>query len=454
MINKILSAVLIILLAAPVWAEEELYFRAPTQLPRVTREMQTPGYWIGRIANPDQLLLDHTAVTEFNASVQNQLGLTKDITRMAGEYDGHFLRQQLTERFTGLQDKNWSGVPEGFHAAMQTALAIDAVADEIEVGYGVITGYADQRFLPTETGLYAVPGDIDFDELQNSALDIGTPVLILHASADGQWLYVLTDLSDGWVRADKVGRCSREAFQEFADARANPVVITAAKADVYVDEKLSLPHDHLRMGAILPAALTESDLFRRVLLPVRNTDGRLAIRPGFIAFDKSSAGYLPFTPRVIIEQAFKLLNAPYGWGGMYGEQDCSRFILEVFTTVGLRLPRDSGPQAKSGRLLARFDLKTPLDEKRGVLQGVMPGSVVLTMRGHIMLYLGTVDGRPYAIHSFWAYREPAQEGDRVRVVNRVAVSDLDLGEGSAKGSLLKRLTGVVDVSAVGAVEEE
>ncbi|MCA9404176.1 MAG: SH3 domain-containing protein [Candidatus Omnitrophica bacterium] len=454
MINKILSTVLIILLAVPVWAEEELNYRAPTQLPRVTREMQTPGYWIGRVGNPDKLLLDHTAVAEFNASVQNQLGLTKDITRMAGEYDGHFLRQQLTEGFTGLQDKNWYGAPEGFYAAMQAALAIDAVADKLEVGYGVVTGYADQRLLPTETGLYAVPGDIDFDELQNSALDIGTPVLILHASADGQWLYVLTDLSDGWVRADKVGRCSREAFQEFADARAHPVVITAAKADVYLDEKLSLPHDHLRMGAVLPAALTESDRSRRVLLPVRNTDGRLAIRPGFLAADKSSTGYLPFTPRVIIEQAFRMLNAPYGWGGMYGEQDCSRFMLEIFQTVGLRLPRNSGPQARSGRLLARFDLDTPLDEKRGVLRGVMPGPAVLTMRGHIMLYLGAVDGRPYAIHSFWAYREPTPEGDRVRVVNRVAVSDLDLGEGSAKGSLLKRLTGIVDFSAAGALGEE
>ena len=59
-----------------------------------------------------------------------------------------------------------------------------------------------------------------------------------------------------------------------------------------------------------------------------------------------------------------------------------------------------------------------------------------------MLYLGMLENRPYAIHAVWAYREPLGEEDQVHVINRVVVSDLDLGDGSKKGSLFKRLTGV------------
>lgn len=449
MIDKLVLSSLILILAGPVQAQEKLFFRAPTQIPRVTREMQTPGYWIGRVDSPDKILMDAAAIDAFNRRVRDTQGLTKDMTRTPEVYNGAALRHELRSRLESLKARELHGADAGFFAAMENALALDAVPEDIDIRYGVVTGYADQRFLPAVTGLYAVSGDIDFDELQNSALDIGTPVTILHESADRQWYYVISELSDGWVRSDRVALCPQPAFQKFASARDSPLVVTAAKADVYLNETLTEHYDHLRMGTILPATPDRTTTKHRVLLPIRNSAGRLVIRPGYIAAGKAAEGYLPFTPRVILEQAFKLLNTPYGWGGMYGEQDCSRFIQMVYATVGLRLPRDSGPQAKSGHMLARFDLEAPLDDKRSVLQGLIPGPVVLTMRGHIMLYLGSVDGWPYAIHSFWAYREPTPDGDRVRVVNRVAVSDLDLGEGSQKGSLLRRLTGVMDLRLEG-----
>ena len=42
--------------------------------------------------------------------------------------------------------------------------------------FGVIGHYANQRLLPTKAKIYAKRGDIDFDEQQNSALDMGTPL--------------------------------------------------------------------------------------------------------------------------------------------------------------------------------------------------------------------------------------------------------------------------------------
>jgi len=59
-----------------------------------------------------------------------------------------------------------------------------------------------------------------------------------------------------------------------------------------------------------------------------------------------------------------------------------------------------------------------------------------------MLYLGKDEGRLYAIHAIWAYRQKGLEGDEATVLGRVVVSDLSLGEGASRGSLLERIVAV------------
>ena len=53
-----------------------------------------------------------------------------------------------------------------------------------------------------------------------------------------------------------------------------------------------------------------------------------------------------------------------------------------------------------------------------------------------------VQDRPYAIHAVWAYRKSGRGADDVCVLNKVVVSELTLGEGSRRGSLLDRLSAV------------
>lgn len=185
----------------------------------------------------------------------------------------------------------------------------------------------------------------------------------------------------------------------------------------------------------------------KIVLPGLHIDGRMVNREGFLKKEDISEGYLPYTPRNIIEQAFKLLNAPYGWGGMYGEQDCSRFVQEVFSTVGIQLARNSGDQVKNGNIRAQFDRLMALpDKEKAVRTQAVAGITLLGMKGHIMLYLGSVDNQLYAIHATWAFREHVRLQEVKRVIGKVTVSDLSLGEHSSRGSLLKRLTTVVQVS--------
>jgi predicted GNAT family N-acyltransferase len=63
------------------------------------------------------------------------------------------------------------------------------------------------------------------------------------------------------------------------------------------------------------------------------------------------------------------------------------------------------------------------------------------MPGHIMIFLGVIDGKVYAIHSAWALRESQIIGERTVMAGRVVVSDITRGSG-ARGSLLKRVTAI------------
>ncbi len=58
-----------------------------------------------------------------------------------------------------------------------------------------------------------------------------------------------------------------------------------------------------------------------------------------------------------------------------------------------------------------------------------------------MIFLGIVDGKVYAIHSAWSWRESRVLGDRTVMVGQAVVSDITRGSG-ARGSLLKRVTAI------------
>jgi hypothetical protein len=67
------------------------------------------------------------------------------------------------------------------------------------------------------------------------------------------------------------------------------------------------------------------------------------------------------------------------------------------------------------------------------------------MPGHIMIFLGIIDGKVYAIHSAWSWRESRVLGDRTVMVGRAVVSDITHGTGS-RGSLLKRVTAIIPLA--------
>ncbi len=449
--HRLTFVFLLFLITLGCTPKEKLYYTAPTLLPGTERHMKTAGFWIGLHHFPDKIILSRNEIRSLNSYIENELELTKDITKLTSPYcrdDLISLLDKDLNRYNQriLYIKNSTRADSNFFRKLKENMNRGAIPTEIIVRYGLISHFADQRVLPTKMGLYTTPMGVDFDRLQNNAMDVGTPVAVLHTSLDGKWYYVIDELHHGWVEADKVAICGLEDLKRFVNSSPF-VVVTKSKGDLFTNITLTKHFDYVRMGVTFPLSRKIDNGAVQIVLPVRKKDGTVSFEAGYISKDQIHEGYLPYTPRAIIEQAFRMLNEPYGWGGMYGEQDCSRFIQEIFATVGISLPRNSSKQAQAGVLIGKYSEKSPEEIKlKTIIEKAAGGITLLYLKGHIMLFLGSVNGHPYVIHETWGYSQKVWWGSIIRVINRVAVTDLTLGKESKKGSYLKRVLTIRTIS--------
>ncbi len=418
---------------------------SPDDLPYVTLEMYEPDYWILHQAAPDRVVMTTQQIMAFNKSLQKE-GLTDGLASFPAVLPGEKVKVEVQRLAMSIGMKDLFGrdglkADEGFYSELTQNMALDILGEQVRVRYAFTTTFTDERILPTDEPLYEKPGDVHFDQLQNSGVDPATPVLVLHESADGQWLFIKDGNAAGWVDRGRIAFTDKAMWLKRV-AGKDLAVITSARASIYLDGSMDVPAAEARMGSrFIIKRVTPYSV--EIVYPLRHEDGTARFVSAFILPRDIIQGALPYTQRMVIVQAFKLLDAPYGWGDMNGDQDCSRFIQMVFATMGLDLPRNSGEQGRSGLSLAEFNSDATIKEKAFLIASEGVGALtLLRLKGHIMLYLGKDNGRLYAIHAMWAYRQKGLEGDEATVLGRVVVSDLSLGEGSSKGSLLERIVAV------------
>jgi hypothetical protein len=421
-----------------------LYFVAPQQL-GAEAEMRRPGFWISRLPDPDQIVMDAGAIEELNRSIVEDKHLRNDLFRLEAPSP-----ETLTKRFAGqitamekrhLFDAGLKPVTQEFWKAMRGL--VTPPDSPSTVRWALAVKFTHQRILPSDANLNAEVGDVEFDELQNSGIDIGTAFQVLQESFDRQWVFAITPLSEGWVKASDLAFGSAEEIQA---ALNQPMgVVVSARSDCYSDSGRRAFRTLLRMGTRFPL-IQAGPVVTEIRVPDRDGD-KLVWTPAWVATPDLSPQPLPYTRRTIIEQAFQFLNSPYGWGDEGEEQDCSSFVRMVFETVGVHLPRNSAAQGRSAASIAVFQKATPRADRLAQIAAAPAGNTLLQMQGHIMLYLGQYRDLPWAISEIWAYHEDASTGSRIRVINRTSVTPLDLGSGSKSGSLLERLVNVTEVAS-------
>lgn len=430
---------------------------APDILPDCTARMQTPAFWIDRLdGDPDDVLLTPDRIAALNEKHHTRPFDTRDIAGdpytirdfvaaydkfgvqpWAGDpleiksFPGDSLRTRFrVAREWVLDRKMWDRRQLPFTDEMKEELFAETVADRISdvvrPEYGVLVRHTLHRIMPTNVQTFWSQYAWQ-DLFQATGLETGEPVAVLHRSKRGDWLYVRTTMSFGWVPRENVAVAPAARVREVIEARSFLVSLDH-RVPVYRNRERTDWVNDLFMGAKLPLAGKTSSGYH-VRVPVCGPGGTLEVIDGWIAPDAAvSVGYQPFTRRNMIETAFRLLGRPYGWGGSCHERSCSELVRTVLKTFGIRVARGMLNEINYADTVFSMKENAAPETKYRVLDNCGAGATLCGSRQHIVIYLGAVDGRYYVIHSN-GYSYHDREGTEFRV-GRVSVNDMELEGGS------------------------
>ena len=424
----------------------------------VTRAQLDPGYWTaqlpagaGELASRDDIEAQNARLFELDRSMYrlDRLGDSVEGDQVRGWVERLASFPPAVERW----DVHGDPVPQATFDALRTELALDAIADTVPVRFGLVVERADLRAMPTAERMFSRPGDTDIDRLQESALFPGTPVAVVHASASGDWLFVVSPRYAAWIGADAVATGPRGEVLGYADARPYRIITGGVEHTVFTREEPRVSGLQLDMGIRLPLAGDlppgpvngQAAYTAHVLrMPVREEDGSLAFSPALLPLrGDSSPDYLPLTAANIIGQSFKFLGERYGWGHAYGTRDCSGFVSEVYRSMGLQLPRNTSAQAVSPALSHwRFGKEHGREERMAAVERLQVGDLVY-IPGHVLMVIGEVDGEPWVIHDIHGggYVDDAGEHHSL-MLNGVSVTPLALMS-DAETDYIDRMTSIV-----------
>jgi hypothetical protein len=291
--------------------------------------------------------------------------------------------------------------------------------------YGSVAGRAvalhrlDLRNFPTHKPLFhdpSVAGEgFPFDYLQNSTVFAGEPLYLSHYSKSGAWAYVLTSYATGWVPSERiapVGRAEREILQ------AQPLV--------------GLLEDRMPIHSLRGQYMFEG--YVGMVLPLQQKSAAQwrvdpAGHAGTAEIPHQAAAVLPmtFTRENMRRVITPVMQTTYGWGGLYGERDCSSTLRDIFAPFGLWLPRNSYKQSRVGTVVSFEGLDDAAKLARIAAEG-RPFETLLYLKGHILLYLGIYDGEPAVLHTVWGVKTVDDEGNFGRhIIGKTVISSLRLG---------------------------
>lgn len=305
------------------------------------------------------------------------------------------------------------------------------------------------RVMPTDRPLFldpALPGEgFPFDQLQQSGVWAGTPLCLLHASRDGAWFWAESPFASGWLPAADVAFADQAVMARYRTGRSvAPVVDDLPLRDPAGNHLLTG-----RIGMVLPAVKTAGQRVT-VLVPVADEKRRAVLVEAETSLDDAPLAPLPAAPERFAAVARRLMGQAYGWGGLYGDRDCSALTRDLYAPFGLWLPRNSASQARQG-VVTSFKGWSASQKESWLLQRGMPFLTLVWMKGHVMLFIGEHEGRAVVLHALWGLRTETNGVEGRKVIGESVITTLTPGAElpNLKASLLDRLEGASVITGGG-----
>ena len=309
----------------------------------------------------------------------------------------------------------------------------------------ITTRNTNLRSLPTQKPHFdSANGDSSswpFDNLQRSSVPANTPIFVCHLSADKSWALVETSFTFGWIPAYDFARVDTGFIKTWETGRY--AVIIRDQTSILDDGGSFILKSSL--GHIFPL-IQETAGSLEVLTAVADKNNNAVIKHGFVLMELSAVKPLSFTSANTIKIANELIGEPYGWGGLYGNRDCSSMTRDFFAPFGIWLPRHSEDQVKEVGSYVSLQGLDPEQKEKIILEKGVPYLSLLWRKGHVMLYIGQHNGRALIFHNLWGIKTKDIAGKEGRkIIGQAVITTLRPGaelscvdpEG---GSLLKAIT--------------
>jgi hypothetical protein len=424
--------VVAILGVVPGWAREAdrlsgalpAFHQFDSGIPGLTDEMLESHFWTSRIPNPDAVIMSPAQIAEYNRHGFRDCEVLKDLRTFPRLFSGEKVREMIGKVSARPTKKRYLAgreLDEAYFSELERNLDLAAVPSLVRVRFGVTVRRTEMRTFPTRDRIFSEPDDYEFDRFIETALYPVEPLAILHTSADGEWFLAQAYNYLAWLPVADVALTEKRTLFTYLAAEHSLVVTGKQVFTGFNPLRPEISELQLDMGVRVPLARREEIPMEIdgqhptgnyvVKLPVRTATGDLEFHLGLISCaDDVCVGYPPLTRRNIIRQAFKFLGQRYGWGGMFNTRDCSAFVMDIFKSLGVLLPRNSGEQGKmASGIKHEMAQEMSLAERKRLFDRLPPATPIY-MSGHAMLYLWKYQGDFFIIHDFAGVNTPEPGG--------------------------------------------
>ena len=410
-VPRLLIAAVMTAVWVPAFCHNDVLPIPPSGVIGMQDTMLAPDYWVARAPAPDQLILTRAQIDAQNARMFATDPSMYDLRKIGPTLTRAQVLAWITQvsRLPSqpLMDVKNQRIAKDAIDAIMASIALDAIPASAPARYGMAVHRVSLRNFPTNMRAFTVKDQPDFESFQESTIFPGDPVVIAHTSLDGQWYFIVSPRYAAWVEKTAIAEGTAEQVLSHAEKTPYRVITGDKVRTVFTPEAPDVSELQLDMGTRVPLANLPLDQpvngqgpyeSWTLDLPVRADDGSLHFQPALLQRQLDSApDYLPLTRANIIRQAFKFLGERYGWGHLYNGRDCSGFVSDVYRSMGVQMPRNTGTQATSPAL--RHRLFTAKDDHATRMQALARAQVgdLIYIPGHVMMFLGRVDGEPYVI---------------------------------------------------------
>ena len=253
-----------------------------------------------------------------------------------------------------------------------------------------------------------------FDNFQESAIYIGTPLYVLATSANGSWSYVITpDAYTAWVLSSDIAYASRDFIEKW-NKNINSSLIAVTKNQVIINDLKNNYLEKIYIGTVLPYEKIQDKNYL-IKIPTKDNNNFAAIKLARLDIKNGRKMPLLYNLKNISYILRANIGRPYGWGGLYFYNDCSQELKSFFTPFGIWLPRNSEAQIQQDTKIYDYSELSVHDRLANLRKYATPWLSIINIKGHVMLYIGQYYDKNIIMtyQNIWAYHD---KNEKIRYV--------------------------------------